>query len=216
MITQTTTSNDSNTNDNNVYETDRTDPEMPDLFLDSSDEDFDIDVDTNGNFQNCQFINGINYIHEDNDNSRQFNSNNNINSSNFSHEIYNDNNLVYEFDEPETGIFIGQSAEYPPDLDPTATAGACNANANVFTNTYIRDGQIDGNDFKVDDSNVIIVGGNDDPSIPCILFSFCDYQVSDDGNCILSNHGNVQYDDEYLEDIYFGANNVKIVKSKNI
>ena len=138
----------------------------------------------------------------------------NNNESNNSNSIFQSNNLHYIADINQNNVFIGQSTDLPPNLDPTATAGAYSQQHDTFTNARINNGNVSNDNSTFEAAKVVIIQTNHDPTIPTILFSHASHIV-DNGNCIISTINNISYTDDHVEDIYYG-NDVQIVRSKNI
>ena len=129
-------------------------------------------------------------------------------------DIYHDNNLFFNSDDKYDTITIRRSNICPPNLDTTVTAGAFCVQTNTCTNAHITNNTTNNNSIEYDSNKIVIINGYDDPTESCILFSNA-YHGLQDGKCILSNVGNVEYDEDELEDIYYGRD-VQVIRSKNV
>ena len=178
-----------NMSDSNLNQDDLTDPDMPDLVSDGSD------------FEDVYFEKE-NYEY----NNESFSSQNVNENIEF---VLNNNNIKF-CNSNEFKFEAKYLNEKPQNLDYSKSIGAVNINNNQYTNVECSNGQLCNNLFKPT-TEIIIITGNDNPHVPCILFSNAIYSV-ENNECILYGQlENYQQDD--LEDVYYG--NAKIIRSRN-
>ena len=177
------------TNKNSNHNEDLTDSEMPGLMTDSSDQDWN---------------DAVNSDKEDELNNSEYNVNVEI--------VKNDNNIQFKSRCPKQTIKATRITELPSNLDSRFTAGAVNNNENQYTNGAIQDGNvIQINNIFDKEVKIIIITGNQDETIPCILWSNAIYSVEKD-RCILLSQNEREYDEDELEDIYFSK--TRIIRNK--
>ena len=175
---------------------------MPDLTTDDDDwDDIDSTDELNGHTQSHE-VNIIDMgLHEENLRVDQ-------------EFIFRQNNIHFVYDDKQPPTRIGHSDEYPPNLDPTITAGATTtAESNQFTNVTISNGLIQDKNLNYNKDQIVIIQNSCDDDDPCILFSHCETFIHK-GQCVLSTINTVEYDDDIIEDIYFGRK-IRIVRSRN-
>ena len=184
---------------------------MPSLFTDSEDDDDDywnqIVITNQSNLNN----NNNNSDNNNKDNKNDINVNLIVNDN--SENIFKYNNIHFVYDQQQPTVYIGETAYYPPELDESITAGACNENDNKYTNVKCVNGIITEKNLKYNNDKIVIIQNSCDESDPCILFSYCQTLIRN-GNCILTTINNIEYDNSQVEDIYFGRD-VEVVRSKN-
>ena len=131
-----------------------------------------------------------------------------------SNSIFQQNNIHFIYDNQQAPVRIGHSDEYPPNLDPTITIGATTtATSHQFTNVTIANDLIQNKNLKYTPNQIIIIQNSCDDEEPCILFSHCTTFINQ-GQCVLSTINTLEYDDDIIEDIYFGRK-IRIVRSRN-
>jgi len=168
----------------------QTDPEMPGLFTDTEDDEWDNDS-FNSNSESEQSDNDVEIVN--------------------CQQVERDNNISFKSKDP-IEVKATRLSDLPENLDPRYTAGAVNDRDKYYTNAEIENGRITANANIFDnETNVIVIRGNEDPTIPCILWTNAIYSIENE-NCILLAQ-NEEYDEDELEDVYY--NKSKIIKSRN-
>ena len=171
---------------------------MPSLVSDGSESesDWNVESECERDFEFCQ---------------QQFNTNCN--------NVLSENNLKF-LNYNEFKVNASKLTELPDNLDSTKTAGVvydgcvvCNNNQ-TYTNGRYENGKVHNyDDLFNDDTNVIVITGNNDPKIPCILFSNAIYSVENENLLLYGQYDRNNYQNDELEDIYYG--NTKVIRSKD-
>ena len=181
---------------------------MPSLYTDSEDDDWNDDESTDEI---------INHVQSHEINVIDMGSHENLQNHNQNHNhnyIFQCNNIHFVYNDQQPPVRIGHSDEYPPNLDPTITAGACaNEQSNQFTNVTFSNGLINNRNLNYDNDHIVIIQNSCDDTDPCILFSHCETFIHN-GQCVLSTINTVEYDEDIIEDIYYGRK-IRIVRSRN-
>ena len=70
-------------------------------------------------------------------------------------------------------------------------------------------------DDTLRNAKVVIIETNEDPTVPCILFSYTKTFVKN-GHCILSTINEIDYDEDNVEDIYYNPDTqIILVRTRN-
>ena len=92
--------------------------------------------------------------------------------------VFTNNNIHFVYDEKQPSVHIGISSEYPPELHPTITAGACSDQQSTqFTNVEFNNGIIENKNLQYNQDKIIIIQNSCDEDEPCILFSHCQTEL---------------------------------------
>ena len=125
--------------------------------------------------------------------------------------ISNENSFKFQ-SKKRINVKATRLKELPDNLDVRFTAGAISDREKYYTNAEIENNTInDGNGIFNDQTTVIIIQGNQDPTIPCILWTNAIYSIENDSCILLAQEEN--YDEDEIEDVYF--NKTRIIRSRN-
>jgi len=197
-----------------VYDSDQTDPEMPCMVTDDEDQDWESSSNTSDSDSNESDNNG-----SDNGHSMVATLNHNhpkpttINRNGVDlSKVFAKNNIHYVYDRNASTVQFGHSDVAPPQLDTSISAGVFCNQSSTYTNVRINNDIVTNEANLYDPQRIEIISGNEDPTVPTVLFSHAAHIVTN-GKCIISTINNVDYKEDNVEDIYF-KNDVQVIRSK--
>ena len=147
---------------------------MPSLYTDSDDDDWNFDesideiiTNSTSNNSNVMHIRS----HEEKSHHTQTHHHNH-NQQQHQQRIFRANNIHFIYDNQQPTIHIGQSDLYPPNLDPSITAGACYNNNNrhnhdQFTNVQLQNDMVSNRNINYNSKKIIIIQNSCDENDPC-------------------------------------------------